>query len=619
MRFRTVGVVLIVLAIGLGIAAGTGTMVATTGPIQSELGASVGDPGPASDTSVPVPSATGRVESATDGEGRSALACPVDAALERDPDRPTTGPRIVELYPNPTTHRNVGEYVVLEVPPDTRLGNWTITDGHTTASFPNETVSGRVAASTSPNVTERLTDKPVLGLEGSIRLAVDGDRLELRNGTQSVDEVRYERAPTAERWYRTRSETGEVASERSHGRWWPRDATCLEPSSAAVDDATVFVLPDAPEIPRETLREADERLLLAGYTVTADAVADELVAAADRGVDVSVLFESGPVGGTPAATERVLERLEAAGVDVRVIGGEGARYRYHHPKYAVVDDGVLVTTENWKASGVGGESSRGWGVRLEDPALAADLASVFRADFDGWDTQSGAAFRENATFVTDEGEDEDGASDGATEFPTNHDPATVPVESAELLVAPDNAEPRVADLIENADEELLVKQASIDGEFALLEAVVDAARRGVDVEILLDSTWYHEEENAAVADRLERIADEEDIPLEVRLVDDTGRFEKIHAKGVVIDREVAVVGSANWNENSFRNNREVLLALHGEAPAEYYATVFEGDWEGNSRSLPIGTVVSVVFVLAVAAIIGRRYVRFGDELGRGSE
>jgi len=49
----------------------------------------------------------------------------------------------------------------------------------------------------------------------------------------------------------------------------------------------------------------------------------------------------------------------------------------------------------------GGESSRGWGVRLEDETLAADLASVFRADFRGWDTVSGDAYRANASFVDD--------------------------------------------------------------------------------------------------------------------------------------------------------------------------------------------------------------------------
>ncbi|MFP8952566.1 phospholipase D-like domain-containing protein [Natrialbaceae archaeon A-arb3/5] len=537
----------------------------------------------------------------------------------------TAEPRIVELYPNPTTHENVGEFVVLDVPAETSLENWTITDGHMTASFPDERVSGRIAASTDPAETKRLTDEVVLELEGTIRLAVDGDELELRNGTATVDAVAYDRAPVAERWYRTTddiepsteidSQSAEIGnSERKHadGRWFPRDATCAPVSRTELEEATVFVLPDTPDVPRETIESAEDRLLLAGYTITSQPVADALTAAADRGVDVAVLFESGPVGGTPAATEPVLETLEESDVDVRAIGGEGARYRYHHPKYAVVDEQVLVTSENWKPSGTGGESSRGWGVRLDDDELAADLAAVFRADFDGWDTQSGSAFRANATFV----DEESGVSaEPDTEpFPTNHEPETLPVETVELLIAPDNAQDRIAELIAEADDEILLKQAAIDEDLSLLEDVLDAARRGVDVRILLDSTWYHEDENAAVAAELEQIAATEELSLSVTLVDDTDRFDKIHAKGVVIDRDVAVVGSANWNENAFQNNREVLVALHGDEPATYYAAVFEDDWDGDSDvwSLPIGLSATVVVALVGAALIGRRYVRFGD-------
>ncbi|QSW98572.1 phospholipase D-like domain-containing protein [Haloterrigena alkaliphila] len=526
----------------------------------------------------------------------------------------TRAPRIVELYPNPTIPDNVGEYLVLETPPETRLGDWTLTDGHTTAGLPNETVSGRVALSTAPTVTRGLTDAPVLELEGHLRLAADGDHLELRNGTTTVDTVSYDRAPTARRWYR--SEGGANATvDPAAGSWHPRGATCLPVSTADAAAATAFVLPDAPELPLETIREADERLLLAGYTFTSTAVADELVAAADRGVDVAVLLESGPVGGTPRATDSVLERLAAAGVDVRVTGGDGARYRYHHAKYAVADDRVLVTSENWKPSGIGGASSRGWGVRLANASIAADLAAVFRADHGGWDTESGAAFRANASFVDGEGGDAISQTDPSSRaFSTEHEPATVPLESAELLLAPDNAEARVTTLLADADDEILVKQASIDRDAAVLEATIDAARRGVSVRILLDSTWYHEDENEALAADLEALAAEESLPLEVRLVAETDDFEKIHAKGVVIDREVAVVGSANWNENSFRNNREVLLALHGEAIASYYAAVFEDDWEGDDGpwSLTVGVVLTVIAALALAALVGRRYVRFGD-------
>ncbi|QLK25594.1 phospholipase D-like domain-containing protein [Natrinema zhouii] len=554
------------------------------------------------------PSATERpaARAVANGESRpTELACPLRAGETNPPTTDTpTKPRIVGLYPNPTTDENVGEFVVLEIPPETRLENVTLTDGHTTATLPNETVSGRVALSTAPNGTKTLTDIPILGLKGHFQLANDGDDLRLRNATTTIDSVSYDRAPTAERWYRT------DADGSDGGQWWPRDATCLSVSSAEVDEATAFVLPDAPVIPRETIRNADERLLLAGYTVTSDAIAADLVDAAERGVDVSVLLEASPVGGTPAATAGVLETLETGGVDVRVIGGEGARYRYHHPKYAVADDRVLVTSENWKPSGVGGESSRGWGVRLEDETLAADLATVFWADFEGWDTVSGDAYRANASFVD---EDQGFSSDSGSEFPTTHEPMTVPVESAELLVAPDNADGRLRELLASAEDEILVVQPSIAADVSLLESTLEAARRGVDVKLLLGSTWYNADENERLAADLERVADREGLPLEVRLVEDTDRFEKIHAKGVVIDREVAIIGSANWNANSLENNREVLVALHGEQVANYYADVFESDWSDDTWPFPIGLSVAVVVALVAAAIIGRRYIRFGDQ------
>ncbi|MFA9415331.1 phosphatidylserine/phosphatidylglycerophosphate/cardiolipin synthase family protein [Natrinema sp. HArc-T2] len=519
--------------------------------------------------------------------------------------------RIVGLYPNPTTDGNVGEFVVLETPPDTRLANLTLTDGETTASLPNQTTTGRVALSTAPNVTETLTDLRVLELEGRLKLSADGDALRLRNATTTIDMVSYNRAPTAERWYRTRARAGETVSAR--GQWWPRDATCLPVSSATIDDATAFVLPDAPHIPRETIRSADNRLLLAGYTVTSETIATDLVAAAERGVDVTVLFEASPVGGTPAPTEAVIETLETGGVDVRVIGGEHGRYRYHHPKYAVADDRVLVTTENWKPAGVGGESSRGWGVRFESEALANDLATVFWADFEGRDTTTGTAYLETASFV-DDGTD-DIRSPAQSEFPTTHEPSTVSVESAELLVAPDNAEQRLTDLLATADDELLVLQPSVAADVSLLEPTIEAARRGVEVRILLGSTWYNADENERLAADLERLAAREALPLEVQLVGDTDRFGKLHAKGIVIDREVVVVGSANWNSNSLGNNREVLVALYGEEIASYYAAVFEADWEGTRWRIPIGLSAAFAAALVAVAIAGRRYIRFGESPG----
>ncbi|WP_255191728.1 phospholipase D-like domain-containing protein [Natronobeatus ordinarius] len=511
------------------------------------------------------------------------------AELERGED-----PAFVEVHPNPTTHGNVGEFFVLVFPEETRLANWTVTDGHTTASLPNETVSGRVAFSMDPDETRSMTADRVLELEGYLRLAADGDELELHDDDRVVDSISYGRASTGERWYRT----------GDGGVWWPKGATCLPSTTVEGEEVTVFVLPDSPEVPLQTLAEAEDRILLAGYTYTSEAVTEELRAAAERGVEVAVVLESGPVGGMPEETSAVLDELDEAGATVRVLGGGDSRYRFHHPKYAVVDDRAMVLTENWKPSGVGGTASRGWGVVVDDPEVSNVLADVFEADFEGWDTVSWERHREEATFIADD----DGRRDGS--FETTFDPEPVSVDAVEVLLAPDNAEERTLELLGSAEESIRIKQVRIgDADFPLLEESLEAARRGVEVTILLDATWYVEDENRELANHLERTAEEEGLPLEVRLVEPDGRFEKIHAKGVVIDEAVVIVGSPNWNDVAFRENREVALVLHGEEAGSYYAAVFDADWEERSWPLPVDLVGVVALGLVAAGLVGRRYVR----------
>lgn len=538
-----------------------------------------------------------------------AMARELESAAGTDPR-----PRIVELYPNPTTEGNVGEFVVVAVPDDRGLegGNWTLTDGHTSARLPNGIESDRVAFSGAPEETAAMTPHPVRELEGHLRLAVDGDDLILRNDGDDVDRVSYDRAPVGERWYRANGTvTPDGDESAATGHWWPRDATCLEALTTDAEAATAFTLPDAPEVPLETFAAADDRIALAGYTFTSEAVADELRAAAERGVEVELLLESGPVGGTPDRTADVVGDLEDAGVTIRVLGGSGARYRYQHAKYAVVDDRAIVTTENWKPSGIGARASRGWGVVVDDADVATYLESVFRADFEGRDTTAWADHRRAATFVETEPPGE--------RFDGRIDPETVSVDSVDVLLAPDNAEPRLREQLRAAEESILVKQVRIGSRNQpLLQETLEAARRGVEVRILLDASWYVEDENRALVQWLERTADEEDLPLEARLVEPRNRFEKIHAKGVVVDEETAVVGSANWNNNSLRENREVVLVLHGEEVGSFYADVFEADWEGGSWSLPVGLLVVLAIALVLAGLVGRRYVRFDGE-GEGGD
>lgn len=511
--------------------------------------------------------------------------------------------RIVDIYPNPPMYNNRGEFVTIAFPPDSRLESYSLRDEHrsydlgrmdTNAANASaerlvdtlaDTEDRIITFSSDVDALARLTDRTLAPLD-TVRPAADGDRIRLfRNGTK-VDELAYERAPE-----------GQVLT-RGTGQWDPLGSTDRPVITAGDSTAEVFALPDEPDRATAFLAEADRRILLAGYTLSSQRVVDALIDARARGVTVEVLVDGQPVGGFTDDGVAALDTLSRAGIDVHVQTGKHSRYNFHHAKYAVVDDEALVTTENWKPAGTGGQSSRGWAAITDAEPIVDGLVETFRADVDWVDTISWADH--DPTVVTDE--PANGSFDG--EF----DAETVDVERMELLVAPDTVEAELIERIHDAEESIVVKQVQIgDQQFPLLQALIEAAERGVDVRILLASVWYVEDENRQLKQWLDEQARRGDLPLSTRLADGGQAFEKIHAKGLVIDGEQTVVGSVNWNNHSVRTNREVALVFESEAVGAYFEAVFDADWErdGDEDSeLPVGlglAVLAGVIILILAA------------------
>jgi phosphatidylserine/phosphatidylglycerophosphate/cardiolipin synthase-like enzyme len=512
------------------------------------------------------------------------LAAPVGA------DRPAGG--IVAAVPNPVAEGDVGEFVVVRVPRES-AATWTLSDGETVVTLPPDRPAGTVAVSADPSAARTVADSPVVGV-ADFSLSNAGERLRLRRDGVVVATLAYRDAPEGERLVRVDDET----------RWRPvgfRPRTVHEYGPATV---TGFVLPDAPAVPLETLRGARRRVLVAGYTFTSARVADALVAAERRGVTVRVLVDAEPVGGRSAAGARTLDRLDAAGVDVAVLGGPHARFDYHHPKYAVVDDRALVTTENWKPAGVGGRSSRGWGVVVDSPAVATDLAGLFRADA-GWrDAVPWRQFRRGKRFETAP------PADGT--YPSRIAPTEVTAREVRVFTAPGNAGDAVVGVLDAATDRVDVIQPTVGRrDDPLLRATVRAAARGVEVRVLLSGAWYVAEENAALVEWLNGVAERRGLPLSARVAEPRGRFEKIHAKGVVAD-DVVVVGSLNWNENARTENREVAVAVRSETLATYFREAYAADWRRGFDRTTWVIVAGAVAALVLALVVARRTVRFDE-------
>ena len=79
---------------------------------------------------------------------------------------------------------------------------------------------------------------------------------------------------------------------------------------------------------------------------------DLLIAAKERGVDVHVRSEGGPVGGISPEEKSLIWNINQSGIPVFSMASSKtlhAPYRYDHAKYAVIDgNGLLITSENFK-------------------------------------------------------------------------------------------------------------------------------------------------------------------------------------------------------------------------------------------------------------------------------
>jgi hypothetical protein len=114
-----------------------------------------------------------------------------------------------------------------------------------------------------------------------------------------------------------------------------------------------------------------------------------------------------------------------------------------------------------------------------------------------------------------------------------------------------------------------------------LEALIDAARRGAAVRILLDGyvSGDYQNPNRETIDYLQATAGEEGLDLEARLGNPT--YLGLHNKMVLADidgGQYVHVGSINGSEVSSKVNRELALQVRSSRAYDYLKAVFDYDW-----------------------------------------
>lgn len=526
------------------------------------------------------------------------------------------------------------EYVVLAnvAGRDLDLAGWSLTDGEGVLTFPspaplppdaqiviaqNATAYREDALRTADYQYGGGPATPMVRT-ATFQLNNDGDEVVLRDAEgATVDVFAYGISPYAgEGWSgppAAKVGQGLVARRAFAGAWqdtdtaadwdlvrvWSLGQSEFAPATFAFTGrAFAFVSPDAQAGPLlDLLGNATTSLDLSLYTLTNTALGQAIREAVARGVRVRILLEGAPVGGIDSEQWGIVQRLAPTGAQVHFLVDNTSRdiqerYRFAHAKYAILDGRtVLVSTENWGASAFPtweATGSRGWLVAVEHPPLAAYFTRVFEEDFDARrrDVHPLAEMAVNPT------------------VPRTHAPAAraprfppvsisgpfrvLPVIGPDTTLAGETILGALRGAGRSIHAEVFYAHTSW-GPFPnlYLEELIAAARRGVEVRILLDASWYNVDEDDPIDNDdtvryVNGVAAAEGLDLQAKLVDLAAHgLTQLHAKGLVVDGRVVLVSSVNWNRNSPTANREAGLLVENEALAAYFEDVFAWDWKGD--------------------------------------
>ncbi|HYF77777.1 MAG TPA: phospholipase D-like domain-containing protein [Symbiobacteriaceae bacterium] len=360
------------------------------------------------------------------------------------------------------------------------------------------------------------------------------------------------------------------------------------------------------------IEKAKKSIKLVGYQFNHKELAEHLVAAAKRGVKVQVGLERNPGGSDMFDSDKeAQEMLHKGGVEILYYhkwdGDLSTALNPIHSKYGIFDDDtVFVSSGNFVNSNYAMDNACGnreWMAAFQgNPDVVKLIRELWDADF-----AAGYAGVRPYNEKLDRPLQPDTYDAGPCFKYTaiKSQPFTASGKATVTrIVSPDNTldqEIGFLGILNNAKKELLISANYInkwwgpaDREENLtkypqpyLTEIVEAARRGVEVKVLLDRknvSLSSKRDNHYVVQYLNELAAKENLKLEARLLnhDGSGIGRGLHNKSLIVDGAV-VISSINGSENSFRYARELALKID-EMPeiTNYYRDLFTADWDASA-------------------------------------
>lgn len=352
----------------------------------------------------------------------------------------------------------------------------------------------------------------------------------------------------------------------------------------------------------QALNSANVSVFIEMYSFSNPFILDVLKDLSSKGVNIRIILQKHHVSSFENEyTFWAAYQLNQSGA--HVYWANETEFRYTHAKFVIIDNKtVLIESENWAKSGIPKDptyGNRGWGVIIENNALADYFLDVFLYDLSLADPYGP--------------EEEPGTPVSYAVSSGNYEPHfslhtyNEYVEVTPVL-SPDFSEELIIDLINSANETIYIEQMYIYSDLTgIIDALINAKQKGVDVRIILDPRSSENNETA-------EILTQHGIWVAYANTSYYGSpyiFVTMHNKGVIVDGKIVLISSINWSPTSLRENREVGVLIKNEHVAQYYEEIFNYDWQLAAEILygeapqpsPGPSIPSGIGIIALIAII----------------
>jgi phosphatidylserine/phosphatidylglycerophosphate/cardiolipin synthase-like enzyme len=288
------------------------------------------------------------------------------------------------------------------------------------------------------------------------------------------------------------------------------------------EDTELLITPDLWLLDDIVLQidQAEKRVYLEVYIFTERDMRDAIIRAHKRWIEVKVLLENNPYKA-PYLNDSHYRDLEDAGVNVA--WSDPLNYSLNHSKLLIIDESAYVSTGNFSYSLF--KYNRDLLVRIIDREFLDVLVTLFLWDF-------------------------------------TH--KNIWIYHENLVLSPDYSRSKMTNLV-------LWAQQSIDFYFPYLaddqfqEVLFKMANSWVKIRWIVDKTFYKEN-----PDIVELYSEK---GIELREI----KKWKLHAKSIIVDKQIAYIGSINFSTYSFDENREIGLILGDSQVIEKLLEIFSSD------------------------------------------